>query len=134
MTWADVDFDNVVWNKPAEHMKTGKPHRVPLSDQAVAVLRKARKLTRGRLVFSGQRAKVLGQNTIHTLLLRSNVPASGHRVPHLLQGVGERNGRAGTAVGVRLGPRRGVGNGRRLRARRPAGEAPPGHAGLGGRD
>ncbi|MCB1590621.1 MAG: site-specific integrase, partial [Xanthomonadales bacterium] len=37
-TWAEVDLDAAVWTVPADRMKAGRPHRVPLSDAAVALL------------------------------------------------------------------------------------------------
>lgn len=38
MTWAEVDLENGVWTIPAERMKAGKEHRVPLTPQAIAYL------------------------------------------------------------------------------------------------
>ena len=40
--WSEIDFDNAVWTLPGEKVKNGKPHRVPLSPQAIAILRQAR--------------------------------------------------------------------------------------------
>jgi integrase len=40
--WSEIDFDNAVWTQPGEKVKNGKPHRVPLSPQAIAVLHQAR--------------------------------------------------------------------------------------------
>ncbi len=39
MTWDEVDLDAALWVVPAERMKAGKEHRVPLSKQALALLR-----------------------------------------------------------------------------------------------
>jgi integrase len=36
--WSEVDLDSAVWTIPANRMKAGKEHRVPLSDQALAIL------------------------------------------------------------------------------------------------
>ncbi|EJC6256967.1 TPA: tyrosine-type recombinase/integrase [Klebsiella aerogenes] len=36
--WADIDTDNSIWNIPAEFMKMKKPHKVPLSKEALRVL------------------------------------------------------------------------------------------------
>jgi integrase len=36
--WAEIDVDAKVWTIPAERMKAGKEHRVPLSDRAIAIL------------------------------------------------------------------------------------------------
>ena len=47
--WEDVDLDDRVWTVPAERMKAGRAHRVPLSDRALAVLDAARtELDHGR--------------------------------------------------------------------------------------
>jgi integrase len=37
-TWDEIDLRAKVWTVPATRMKSGKPHRVPLSDPAVALL------------------------------------------------------------------------------------------------
>jgi integrase len=37
-SWAEIDRDNRIWIIPAERMKGRREHRVPLSDQAMAVL------------------------------------------------------------------------------------------------
>lgn len=43
--WAEFDTDRKRWTIPGERMKMKKPHSVPLSDQALAVLAELRKLT-----------------------------------------------------------------------------------------
>lgn len=52
MAWAEVDLDSATWTIPAAKMKrklqdkqTGDPHDVPLSTQAVAILRDLKPLT-----------------------------------------------------------------------------------------
>ena len=37
--WSEIDFDSVTWTVPGSRMKTGFPHRVPLSDRALEILR-----------------------------------------------------------------------------------------------
>ena len=37
--WQEIDLDAKIWALPAERMKAGREHRVPLSDRAVAILR-----------------------------------------------------------------------------------------------
>ena len=50
--WSEIDDGKALWVIPAERMKTGQLHRVPLSAEAVAVLAKARALDDGSgLVF-----------------------------------------------------------------------------------
>ena len=54
--WAEIDLDVAEWNIPAHKMKMREPHLVPLSSQAVAILRDLQPLTgAGRYVFPGAR-------------------------------------------------------------------------------
>ena len=43
--WKEIDFDNAVWNIPAERMKMKRPHVVPLCRQALEVLKEQKELT-----------------------------------------------------------------------------------------
>ncbi len=38
MTWAEIDLEAGIWTIPAQRMKAGKEHRVPLTDAAIALL------------------------------------------------------------------------------------------------
>ena len=40
-TWDEIDLESCVWRIPPGRMKAGMEHRVPLSEQALAVLREA---------------------------------------------------------------------------------------------
>ena len=78
-TWEQFDLDGAVWVKPVESMKTGKAHRVPLSRQALGVLREARDGHRGGLVFPGtRRGAMLGARVITHALRNAGVAASAH--------------------------------------------------------
>ena len=77
--WEQLDLEAAVWVKPAEATKTAKPHRVPLSRQALGVLADARKGSRGALVFPGTRPGAMMGNVVMTQALRNaGVAASGH--------------------------------------------------------
>ncbi len=52
--WDEINFETAVWTVPAERMKPGKPHRVPLSAPAIDVLRKLEKVRTNDFVFPGQ--------------------------------------------------------------------------------
>ena len=57
-TWAEIDLEGKGWTIPAARMKGGKPHRVPLSREAVAILRLdfvQPVPIQAHLVFAGQR-------------------------------------------------------------------------------
>lgn len=38
MRWSEIDFDRCLWEIPSERTKNGRPHQVPLSDQAASIL------------------------------------------------------------------------------------------------
>lgn len=38
LIWAEVDLKSRIWNVPAQRMKAGRAHRVPLSTRAMAIL------------------------------------------------------------------------------------------------
>lgn len=38
MTWAEVDLGAQIWTIPAERMKAGREHRVPLTDETIPLL------------------------------------------------------------------------------------------------
>jgi integrase len=55
--WAEFELDAAVWNVPAKRMKLRLPHVVPLSTQAVAILRDLYPLTGNRqYLFPGARS------------------------------------------------------------------------------
>jgi integrase len=51
--WPEIDFAGGVWTVPAERMKTGVQHRVPLSARAVAILRQMKGRRMSDFVFPG---------------------------------------------------------------------------------
>jgi integrase len=56
--WPEFDMEAGVWRIPAERMKAGREHRVPLSSDAVAILRKMSLLRRkGDYAFPGLKAE-----------------------------------------------------------------------------
>jgi len=70
--WSEFDLDNARWDIPAERMKARNPHIVPLSRQAVQVLRTLRAMNEGALVFPGENdaEKPMSNNTILMALAR----------------------------------------------------------------
>jgi len=45
-TWSEIDFGNKIWTVPADRMKAGRPHRVPLTERTIAILQQATLLRR----------------------------------------------------------------------------------------
>ena len=71
--WDEIDLDTATWTIPAQRMKAARPHRVPLSAPAVAVLRAMLPLRRPGvdLVFPGGRDGLLSDvavtKTLHAI-------------------------------------------------------------------
>ncbi len=71
--WTEFDFDAAEWRIPATKMKMKEQHIVPLSAQAVAVLREIQSATgRGRYVFPSERGggRPMSENTVNAALRR----------------------------------------------------------------
>ena len=71
MTWTEVNWGTETWTVPAERMKAGRPHRVPLSRRALAVLGEAKSLSDGgELVFPAPRSGGILSDMVFTQMLR----------------------------------------------------------------
>ena len=69
--WAEFDLEGKVWTISGERMKSGREHRVPLSDAAVAVLRTMQARAEGDYVFAGGKTnKPLSSMAMLVLLKR----------------------------------------------------------------
>ena len=71
--WNEIDFDNNLWKIPADRMKMGRVHIVPLSKQAIYILNKLKDLTgNGRYLFPSIRTTVrpISENTVNAALRR----------------------------------------------------------------
>ena len=70
MRWSEIDLDKKIWTLPADRMKAGREHRVPLSPRAVAILHKLEKLKAGQFVFPGHAPNKPPSNTAMEMVLR----------------------------------------------------------------
>ncbi len=71
--WAEIDLDAGQWSIPAEKMKMGVAHIVPLSKQAIAILRELQPVTgKSRYVFPSIRSlrDPMSENTVNAALRR----------------------------------------------------------------
>ena len=78
-TWEEIDLncEKPVWTIPAERMKAGTEHRVPLSPQAVSLLESLPE--EGGLVFVGSKqAAPLSDATMRAVLKRMQVSVTQH--------------------------------------------------------
>jgi len=79
MGWSEVDLDKKIWTVPANRMKAGREHRVPLSERAVAILRQLADIKTGDFVYPGQRKnRRLSNMAIFMMLRRMKADVTVH--------------------------------------------------------
>jgi integrase len=72
-TWNEIDFDRGLWTIPAERIKAGREHRVPLGPAVLAIVRQMAKARTSDFVFSGLKpGKPLSNMAMLALLRRMN--------------------------------------------------------------
>lgn len=69
MQWPEIDFDERLWTCPEERMKTGEVHRVPLTDEILAIIEPLQDL-KSDFVFEGQKRHKPMSNMSMLMLLR----------------------------------------------------------------
>lgn len=77
-TWAEIDLNAGVWAIADKRMKSGRAHRVPLSDKALVLLEALPRFEGTDLVFPGQGLKPLSDMTLTATLRRMKVEATAH--------------------------------------------------------
>lgn len=77
-TWSEIDLKAKVWEVPANRMKAGRAHRVPLNPQAIALLKGLPRLEGTDLVFWAPRGGQLSDMTLTAVLRRMEVDATTH--------------------------------------------------------
>ena len=75
--WSELDLAGALWTVPAERMKSGRAHRVPLSKPALRLLRALPKGAPEDLVFPGLRGP-LSDMSLTAVLRRMKVDATVH--------------------------------------------------------
>ena len=68
--WSEIDIEKKVWTIPANGMKAGREHRVPLSNRSISILKKLVKLNIGEFVFPGQKPNRSLSNMAMEMVLR----------------------------------------------------------------
>jgi integrase len=71
--WTEFDLDSAVWSIPAAKMKMRRPHRVPLAQQSLAILRDLKEVTgNGQWLFPSVRTwkRPISENTLNAALRR----------------------------------------------------------------
>jgi integrase len=81
--WDEINIGDRLWTIPAERMKGGREHRVPLSAPALAIVEKMAALRSGDFVFAGAKEGRPLSNMVFLMLLRrmgrGEVTAHGFR-------------------------------------------------------
>lgn len=75
--WSEFDMDHAVWTVPAERMKAGKEHRVPLSKPVVQLLRGVG-ASEGIVFTARDGKKPMSTMAMDMLMRRMNVDATVH--------------------------------------------------------
>nr|WP_322624515.1 integrase arm-type DNA-binding domain-containing protein [uncultured Flavobacterium sp.] len=82
--WDEIDWEKKLWHIPAERMKKRRPHTVPLSEPAIALLRELETITGySEYLFPSQQRRrhpVMSENTINKIL--KNMGYGGKQVGH----------------------------------------------------
>jgi integrase len=77
--WPEIDLAKKVWTVPADRMKAGKEHRIPLSDRVLAILKDLPLVEGNGFVFVGGRVGRPLPNTAMLELMKGMRPGY---VPH----------------------------------------------------
>jgi integrase len=70
MRWSEIDLEQKIWTVPADRMKAGREHRVPLSVRATAILQQLKAVKTGDFVFPGQADNKPLSNMAMDMMLR----------------------------------------------------------------
>jgi integrase len=91
-TWAEIDLGAAIWTVPAQRMKAGRMHRVPLSPQALRLLKVLPREGGNPHVFSGSgKLGRLSENTLNEVIKRLHerkpVPSDAPDRPAVVHGM-----------------------------------------------
>ena len=77
--WTEIDMDERTWTIPAARMKMSREHRVPLSEQAVAVLREAASIAEGSgLIFPSVTGRLMSDAVLLKLVRETGIDGVVH--------------------------------------------------------
>ena len=108
--WSEIDWESATWTIRASRMKAGKEHRVPLSDQAMKLLRRAWIWAGGYdaiTMFPSPRGKALSDSSLSLLFRRLEIQSVPHGIRSSFRDWAVETGKdwtlAETALAHRLG-------------------------------
>ncbi len=75
--WDEFDLNRAVWTVPSQRMKSGREHRVPLSQRALKIVKVMHEARDGDFVFPGQKPdKPLSATALLVLLRRMKIESA----------------------------------------------------------
>ena len=77
-TWAEIDLKTGLWTIPANRMKADKEHTIPLSKQAIDLIKALPRFENSEYLFTGQSGKPLSDMSMTMLLRRMELKATAH--------------------------------------------------------
>ncbi|MFQ2382678.1 integrase domain-containing protein [Aeromonas dhakensis] len=101
--WDEIDFEAKVWKIPEDRMKMDRPHRVPLTPQAISLLERMKPISGHRpYVFPGRRDPLghINDQTANAALKRLGY--GGRLVAHGLRSIGSTTLNEATINGQRI--------------------------------
>jgi integrase len=72
--WHEVDLDKRLWVVPAERMKGGREHRIPLCSRAIAILKEMAEIRQSDYVFPGLKEDMPLSNMALLMVVREMRP------------------------------------------------------------
>lgn len=82
--WPEFDLKSKTWIVPADRMKSHREHRVPLSDESIAILEELPRESGNQHIFLGGR-QGRGLSNMSLLMLMKGMPEFAEYVPHGLR-------------------------------------------------
>jgi integrase len=68
--WSEIDLEARTWTIPAQRMKMGIAHQVPLADRCIEILSLAKQFSEGELLFPSSKLHTPLSNTCFLMALR----------------------------------------------------------------
>ncbi len=78
MTWDEIDLDSKIWTVPADRIKAGKRHKIPLSEPAITLLSTLPRFNDVDLVFPSPRGKQLSDVSLIQVIRRMGNDVTPH--------------------------------------------------------
>jgi integrase len=72
-TWSEFDLDKKLWTIPPTRMKAGREHMVPISERAIAIIKRVKEFASSDIVFPGVKGKPMSDATLGKALREAGI-------------------------------------------------------------